>query len=320
MDTLYGTIKTQRHNDFMIPQFPEFKKLELSDKDQIESFTKRFPPYSDFNFVSMFSWDIHGDMRVSILNDNLVVRFNDYITGKPFYSFLGVNKVNETTEALLDYSLLFGGGHDLKLIPEVAIKDLDKNSFSVIEDRDHFDYIIPAELFKEYNTKQTRTKKNSVNQFLSNFTPVKQTLDLDNVEVRDLVYELFTKWSEGKEDPLSVQNELQAIKRFVENNKEDSDHIFTGIFLDEKMISFCLSERLNDGFSNIHFCKADTSISTGVYAHILQENAKILIDKGHNYINIEQDLGIDSLRKWKMSHGAGMFLKKYIVSFNDSSI
>ena len=80
----------------MIPEFPEFKKLELSDKEDVEAFTKKFPPYSDFNFVSMWSWDIKGEMRLSILNGNLVVRFTDYITGDPFYSFLGNNKTNET--------------------------------------------------------------------------------------------------------------------------------------------------------------------------------------------------------------------------------
>lgn len=41
----------------MIPKFPEFKKLELSNKEEIENFTSKFPPYSDFNFVSMWCWD-----------------------------------------------------------------------------------------------------------------------------------------------------------------------------------------------------------------------------------------------------------------------
>lgn len=74
----------------MIPEFPQFKVLELSDKGDIEVFTKKFPPYSDFNFVSMWSWDIKGDMRISQLNDNLVVRFTDYLTGNPFFSFFGL--------------------------------------------------------------------------------------------------------------------------------------------------------------------------------------------------------------------------------------
>ena len=52
-----------RSGTFMLPEFPQFKKLELSDKEEVEKFTSKFPPYSDFNFVSMWSWDIKGEMR-----------------------------------------------------------------------------------------------------------------------------------------------------------------------------------------------------------------------------------------------------------------
>ena len=99
---------------FMIPEFPQFKPIELSDKQEVEKITSQYPPYSDFNFVSMWSWDIKGEMRLSMLNGNLVVKFNDYITGEPFYSFLGKNKLNETAEILLNLSKeekLHGGQH-----------------------------------------------------------------------------------------------------------------------------------------------------------------------------------------------------------------
>ena len=73
----------------MIPGFPEFKKLELSNKEEIENFTSKFPPYSDFNFISMWCWDIKGETRISKFNNNLVVRFTDYLKGNPFFSFFG---------------------------------------------------------------------------------------------------------------------------------------------------------------------------------------------------------------------------------------
>src|SRR3989344_4278099 len=108
-----------------LPEFPKFKNLELSDKEAIEKITHKFPPYSDFNFVSMWSWDVKGEMRVSTLHGNLVVRFTDYLTGQPFYSFLGDSKVNETAEALLQLSKEEGLKAELKLVPEDSIKKLD---------------------------------------------------------------------------------------------------------------------------------------------------------------------------------------------------
>ncbi len=41
----------------MLPQFPQFKPLELTDKSDIEAITKQHLPYSDFNFVSL--WNCH---------------------------------------------------------------------------------------------------------------------------------------------------------------------------------------------------------------------------------------------------------------------
>ena len=43
----------------MLPKFPEFKKLELNDKAVLHSVTALLPPYSDFNFTSLFSWNVN---------------------------------------------------------------------------------------------------------------------------------------------------------------------------------------------------------------------------------------------------------------------
>ncbi len=36
----------------MIPKFPNFKKIELSDRADVEKFTLKYPPYSDFKKLS----------------------------------------------------------------------------------------------------------------------------------------------------------------------------------------------------------------------------------------------------------------------------
>jgi len=48
----------------MLPEFPKFKGIELSDKEDVEKITHKYPSYSDFNFVSMWSWDIKGEMQI----------------------------------------------------------------------------------------------------------------------------------------------------------------------------------------------------------------------------------------------------------------
>ena len=125
----------------MIPHFPKFKKLELTDKEEIEKINVKYPPYSDFNFVSMWSWDIKGEMRISQRYGNLVVRFTDYLTGEPFYSFLGNNKVNETTKELLELSKKEGLKLQLKLVPEDSLTGLDPNKFRA-EEKNFTDWLL----------------------------------------------------------------------------------------------------------------------------------------------------------------------------------
>ena len=85
----------------MIPEFPNFKKIEISDREAVERFTHQYVPYSDFNFTSMWCWSGKNDLELSQLDANLIVKFCDYIHGKEFYSYLGQNNVSKLAESLI---------------------------------------------------------------------------------------------------------------------------------------------------------------------------------------------------------------------------
>ena len=58
----------------MLPQFPNFKELELPDADDVQRYTARYAPFSDFNFAGLWSWNIDSSVLLCELNGNLVVR------------------------------------------------------------------------------------------------------------------------------------------------------------------------------------------------------------------------------------------------------
>ncbi len=88
----------------MIPKFPSFKRLEMADREEVEGYARRFPPYSDFSLVSLVSWDVDGSCELSQVNGSLVVSFPDYSTREPLLSFLGDHKTGQTATTLLDYA------------------------------------------------------------------------------------------------------------------------------------------------------------------------------------------------------------------------
>lgn len=127
----------------MIPSFPTFKRLELSDGQEVGAFVRLYPPYSDFNFANLWCYDTRGFCRLSMLHGNLVVQISDYITGEPALSFLGVQRAADTAAALLDHAAKHGLFPALRLVPEMAVAPLmaEQDGFVVEPDEDSFDYI-----------------------------------------------------------------------------------------------------------------------------------------------------------------------------------
>ena len=67
--------------------FPEFKRLEWSNRKVVKQFTAEFLSSSDFNFLSFWSKHISEKMRLSPLNKNPLVLFHDYVSETGIFSF-----------------------------------------------------------------------------------------------------------------------------------------------------------------------------------------------------------------------------------------
>ena len=299
----------------MIPQFPEFKKLELSDKEDIEKYTNRFPPYSDFNFVSMWSWDIKGDLRVSILNDNLIVRFNDYLTEEPFFSCIGTNEIPQTVKNLLALAPILGILPELGLIPEETAKCItEADGLLVEEDRDNFDYICDVGELKDMNGGKFKQKRNEVNFLLANYPELSaREISLSDFEIKKSVMTVFNRWIENKinEGKDFEKHEEKAFNKML-LIADQCDLVCVGIFLKEDLVAFMISEKEGGEYALGHASKADTSIK-GSNSYMMKMMSEVLFGHSVRYFNYEQDLGLENLRDGKNRFRPSFFLKKYKV-------
>jgi hypothetical protein len=299
----------------MLPKFPNFKPIELSDKSDVETITSKYPPYSDFNFISMWSWDIKGQMRICQLNGNLAVRFTDYITSEPFYSFLGDNKVSESAKELLDLSKKDGLSPQLRLVPELVVKNLGKN-FKCSEDRDNFDYIYDMQIMAELRGNNFQTQRNRINQFTKSYEKWEiKKVNFNETYNKNNILSLFAQWIKNKGDNLLAEeykNEFLSLNKLLIINKPEVFNLTCfEIYIDNKLMGFIISERIGE-YSVIHFEKADISFK-GSYAFLMQQNSKMSAACDVKYLNFEQDLGVDSLRVSKTRYKPVNFLKKYFI-------
>lgn len=297
----------------MTPQFPKFKYLSIEDKEELEEITGSYPPYSDFNFTSLWSWNITGAIKLCLDKENLIIQLTDYITNEPILSFLGTKSVNNTVEKLIKYAHSQGMNPQLKLIPEAVIKNIDQDKFTVVEDRANFDYIYSVEKLKTYKGSKLAPKRNYVKRFRKNYYAEIRLLDLTQPKIKESTRQLFILWAIQKNIPLSeAEHEYNAFCRFL-NLKDFGQIIPLGLYIGESLAAFWFLEIVGNQYAVSHFQKADTKNYIGINPYLMQEGAKIVATKGVEFINYEQDLGIKGLREGKRDYSPIKYLEKFII-------
>jgi hypothetical protein len=295
----------------VIPNFPEFKKLEWTDKENVEQFTKGFQPYSDFNFVSLWSWNTREKMMLSQLNGNLVILFWDYITETPFLSFIGRTLSIRTAQSLLEYSRKKLQVYSLKLIPEETAEYLYPSLFDVSLDADSHDYVYSISYLRSLHTLPL-TNNNAAHgcrQFLKTF-PSYKVINCTDGQIDSKIYQnLFQEWANKKHLQCPSLNEFKAFNRMLEKNENNN---LLSIWLDNEMISFSTYEIISSEFAVSHFSKTVCN-HRGAYDILLWEVAKALEVLKIEYLNFEQDLGIEGLRVAKKKYKPVFYLRKFIV-------
>ena len=300
----------------MLPSFPTFKPIEVTDRPAIESVTRRLEPSSDFNAGSLWCWNVDGSFRISILNQNLVVRFKNYLTNDYFYSFIGDHQVVETARALLARSRKEGLEPRLRLISEsvVTAGDWPADEFMIVEDPSNFDYVLSIREWAALSGRRFAGHRAKANKVARQSRLDVRPLDLSCRATKRAMFELFDVWAEGRpEDPGARRSERTALERLL----LFGDPVAVsgcGVFDAGAMCAFTLWEGAPGGrFSNHHFMKTDWS-HPGISSLLIHLRSRLLLDAGYEFANIEQDLGIPGLITFKRSLQPCRYLRKFVIS------
>lgn len=299
----------------MIPRFPEFKRLELSDQADIEKFTSKFDPYSDFNFVDMWSWNLKDSMEVSELNGNLIIQPNDYFTNDYSLSYLGSNELGDTLEKLFAYMVLEEVPEpQLKFVPEVSLSGIDLSKYFIEIDIDNCDYVYNLEKMHKYEGSEYADKRRKINGFLKNHShPEIRQMDLFQDDLVTEITSLLQKWTEIRSNGKSgnfTNGEDRAIARIISAKFKTVK--CCSVYDAGELLGFMIYSEADNKFSICHFAKANTE-HFGVYEYLMKELSGRLLLEGKALLNYQEDLGITGLRFFKSSFNPVSFLRKYTI-------
>ena len=185
-------------------------------------------------------------------------------------------------------------------------KELYSN-ISVTPMRDSFEYIYSREDLSELIGKKYHSKRNHIAKFSKEYNWEYKAIEKTDIPI---VLYFADKWYDGTEDE-TLLAERKALTYLL--NNMDILGIKGGmITVDDRIVAFTLGSPVNSTIFDIHYEKADKDFLTA-YAVINREFAKNELGD-YKYINREEDLGIEGLRKAKLSYKPEILLEKYIVT------
>ncbi|OSB07825.1 DUF2156 domain-containing protein [Paraclostridium bifermentans] len=202
----------------------------------------------------------------------------------------------------------------LKAINKEVVEYLQSvygDRFEYIEERNNFDYIYDGESLRTLAGRKNQKKRNHLNSFVKEYGDRVEYKKLEEADFDECI-NLLKEWSKDKEESIELDSEFKAIKRIFKNYKKLKDTLkISGIYIDSKLEAFSIGEMLNDNMAVIHVEKANADIR-GLYPYI---NQQFLLNEFSDveFVNREEDLGIEGLRKAKLSYHPVKFAEKYTV-------
>ena len=298
----------------------EFKDITPQDKELITSFTRHSHRRNcDLSFSNLCSWRFLYHTQFAISDGYLLLRF--WAEGKLVYMMpIGQGALGTVLEALIQDAHQGKAPFCLLGICADMCADLDSlmpGRFQFTADRDYADYLYLRTDLATLAGKRFQPKRNHVNKFKRMYPNYEYTA-ITSDRIQECL-ELETEWCKANncDQHEGTGNERRALVYALHHFEELG---LTGgiLHVDGRIAAFTFGMSINQDTFGVHVEKADTRID-GAYAMINFEFANHIPEQ-YTYINREEDLGIEGLRKAKLSYQPAIILEKYTACLYDEPI
>ncbi len=288
----------------------KLSRLDIDSKPLIDKYIKNKFENSESSFANLFIWSHYYNTLWGV-TDGFLVILNTSPDGRVHcYMPYGEGDIKACIDKLMDYTLQMG--QELRITNATKeqarmLKELYPDT--VIEENRNFeDYVYLTSKLTDPSGRELHAKRNHLNKFKSSYVYKYRPMENgDFNECLSLAGELISK--NRPKGSFSYEAEMQSIRNAFEHF--DLLGLSGGVIeIDGRICAFSVGEALTESCAVIHIEKADTDYN-GIYAAINNEFAKNRW-KDFEFVNREEDMGIEGLRKAKLSYKPHHLVEKYI--------
>lgn len=277
----------------------------------------------DALFANLYMWQPLFDYRYANVGGRCVIRSRMPEAsggGGERHGFFLPGASTDDIASVLDVLTAAAGREPLRIVnlsseTAAAVADRYGDGIAVDCNRAYSDYIYSREALESLHGRHYQPKRNHINRFRSLYDYTASPLCRDDAAE---CMALAERWREEHHTPQSADAEMQVLRRAFDAFDELELH---GIVLrvGARVAAFSFGSYTPDGrMFCVHAEKADTTFE-GVYAMICNALVSSL-DAACIYVNREEDLGIEGLRRSKQSWQPVKMLDKYTAMPLDDSL
>lgn len=298
----------------------KFEEITLSDKPWIDELLAGEHYMScEYCFGNHFIWQRAYHEQAARMGDYYTVRMvgDEGEQGGSFLFPAGHGPLKPVIEELLDYCGKTGQLFRLHSMPKELLEEMDRlfpSFFTYSADRNYSDYIYTVEDLTRLSGKKYHGKRNHIARFKEGnwaFEP----LDEGNLAECAEMNRLWCEQNDCGKDA-GIRAEQEAVRRAFRYFRELD--FFGGLLrLEGRVVAYTIGERLNSDTVAVHVEKAFSDVE-GAYPTVNREFVANLC-QGYRYVNREEDLGVEGLRKAKLSYHPAILLPKYEVRIRNEA-
>jgi uncharacterized protein len=295
------------------------KKLKISDFNELEKF---FTPHKynlcEYSLSSIIFWDnCINDIFYHISDGKLFIAeasMENPLKKKlllplslPF-KFLSPKELSDYAKKL---SFQYYYYVPQNYLDSAKIEKIEKY-FNIYEQAAYANYIYKtADLALLKGSKYSK-KRNLISQFKKNNPQTVEISSMTNSSLQDIMV-MFDSWKNGQDIKIT-QETLECERKAIRNSLKNFKALkMSGIqiFINGILSAFAMGSELNENTFCLNFQKALPDIK-GLYQFLDNEFIKTIPSK-YIYVNKENDLGKEGLKKSKLSYYPIEIIKSYIL-------